>query len=83
MMPLKITAMHDVIGKLKHGIDVEPEAVKHLVQDVLADRRNIGTWIRREKGAFQNYISIIQIYADRFGSRRVKAYRFENKNFKR
>jgi hypothetical protein len=83
MVPMKIAEIHDVIGKMKHGINVDSEHVKHLLSEVLGDLNNAGTWIRREKNEFENYVSVVRIFKDRFGALKVSGFRLEQKNIKR
>jgi len=82
MLPVKITEIHDIIGRLKHGEEVDRDSVRHLVAEILHDRRNYGTWIKREKSRTENYVSVVSIGENVFGHKRVTGYRLERKAYR-
>jgi len=83
MISHKIIEIHEMIGKMKHGLEIDDNHFRQIMSEVLRDGSNAGTWIRREKNYFENYVSVVKIFKDRFGGLKATGFRMEHKAFKR
>lgn len=79
MMPVVITEIYGIMEKIKCGVKIDEEKVHNLMQEVIRDETNFGTWIRRELDNKINYTSIVIISRNPSGEKKVIGYRVEEK----
>jgi hypothetical protein len=79
--PATIGHIHDILGKIKSGENVDKKELTSSLYEVMKDKANYGVWIKKVQNEKEFYISIVLIWLTADGEKKISGYRIQKKHF--